>query len=402
MAINTDPNKPSIVLRVLIGCSAIYAVGNIIGFLVPQVLFGVMHQHGVSAAEAGLLTLIEGLVGGALSILLGAKPPALSNRSLALMGGLLYVATNIASSFIPNFHWLLLIRLFSGISNAVLICVAVSLVANMSRNPDRGYATMNIVANLLGALILAGVPTIAPQAAGLSYLMYGGFIAAVLLPLVFLLPNSKAADMAHAAEHATAAVSLSRQSQRNAGTFSLLMLLMAALSIQSFAMFSFSPGLGAAIGMSEADIGKALGAATLVSIIGPFIAGYSSQRIGRWWTVVVISVFFLSANVLITQTHDQAIFTACMLVNLVAAYCYLPLLQGWCAALDASGRYGNIMTGGFMIITSITPSTIGFAVDHAGLSALFFMVISTGTAAGLLLLILRYSNRRIQTNALAV
>jgi predicted MFS family arabinose efflux permease len=133
-------------LRLLVSCAGVYCIGNVIGYLTPQVMFGAIHRYDISAAQAGLLSLAEGVTFGSLMLLLGSRPPAMTYRTLAIIGIGVFVAANTASPVAPTFNALLALRVTAGIADAIMVFVAASLISTQSENPERAFSILTIPA----------------------------------------------------------------------------------------------------------------------------------------------------------------------------------------------------------------------------------------------------------------
>jgi predicted MFS family arabinose efflux permease len=377
--------------RVIVGCIVVYSCGNLAGWLAPQILFGVMQQYHATAAQAGLLTLVEGVTAGLLSMIFGAYPPNTTHRRLAIAGLALYMLVNAVSPWASEFHALLGIRFLAGIADAMLIFVGVSLVAMTSRHPDRSFATINVAATIYGAAILFALPMLLPKAQNLSYLPFAAAMALLLAPTLFLLPaGSRPGQLASS----TSPGQRVPQMKNTWIIFALLIAMMIPECIQSFTMFAFSPGIGGRLGMSEPAINTALSGAILASTLGPFAAAALARRFGRGGILLIAALLLCAANTLLAITAGQIVFRVCLLINLTSAYCFLALLLGWCAEIDPTGRYSSIMMGGVTVVTATSPAMAGYLVDSLGLDVLLPMVLGTGLALCTFAVLLQIMTRR--------
>lgn len=393
--LNTAPTEVD-ERRVIVGCIVVYSCGNLAGWLAPQILFGVMQQYHATAAQAGLLTLVEGVAAGLLSMIFGTYPPNTTHRRFAIAGLALYVLVNAVSPWAAEFHVLLGIRFLAGIADAMLIFVGVSLVAMTSRHPDRSFAAINVAATIYGAAILFALPMLLPKAQNLTYLPFAAAVALLLAPTLFLLP---AGSRPGQPSSPTPQGELVPQIKSTSIIFVILLAMMIPECIQSFTMFAFSPGIGGRLGMSEPAINTALSGAILASILGPFAAAALAQRFGRGGILLIAALLICTANTLLAITTSQVIFRVCLVINLTSAYCFFPLLLGWCAEIDPTGRYSSIMMGGVTVVTATSPVMAGYLVDSLGLDVLLPMVLCTGFVLCTLAVLLQITTRR--QNAIA-
>jgi predicted MFS family arabinose efflux permease len=394
------PNRSKQVIEVtsarwlIIGCISVYAVGTLPGWLAPPIMFGAIQKFGVSAAQAGTLTLVEGVTGGILSIALGALQAPVTHRRLAVLGFGLFVATNGMTPWMAGFLPLLGLRFVAGIADAILMFVGVSLVATRYANPDRGYAILTVSGSICGALNLELLPLLRPNANGLVCLPFAAIFALLVAALTLFIPADYRPGRSPVA---TPLPELSTRTSINTILFAVLFATMVPLCSQAFMMVAFSPELGQGLGISQAAINMTLGGATLAAIAGPFLGAWAVSQFARWRPFFAMAVVSFGVNLALTRTGNQSVFVIGLLVSEMAAYFFMPILLGWAAQLDPSGRYSSLMIGGVVVTTSITPTVVGMFVDQRGLAALSPIVITTGlTFVSLLLLlcVLQGANRR--------
>jgi predicted MFS family arabinose efflux permease len=373
---------------IIIGCAVAYSVGGVSGWIGPQILYGVMQQYHVAAAQAGLLLLVEGGTAGVLSMVLGAYPPNVTHKRLAIVGMALYILMNLVSVRAPGFYPLLGIRFVSGIGDALLIFVAASIVAMTSKNPDGSFAAINVGASAYAAAIIAAPPVLLPSAQGLTYLAFAAAVALLVSPALLFLP----ADT-RPGRLASDRPAVVRPDKRSRNIFFMLITSAFSISVQTFAMFTFSPVIGARLGMPEAAINTALGSATLTSIIGPFAAAWLARRFGRWRPMFIAVLLLCGANGLLAITRNPLIFRLSLVTDMTGAYFLMPLLLAWCADIDHSGRYSSIMMGVYFVVPAFTPTVVGYFLDRSGLEVLLSVVGVTGTVCIVTLLLLRTATR---------
>jgi predicted MFS family arabinose efflux permease len=374
---------------ILVACGVFYSLGNLDGWLVPQILYGAMQERHLSAGSAGLLTLVEGVLAGGGAILLGAIRLQLSQRMLAFVGMLAFVIGNSLSGTAQQFFYFLFLRGIAGVGDAILIYVGVSLLAARSDQPDRDYAITNAASSLLGASALVALPVVWPGARPLAYLSFSAAIGTLLLPGLALIPAGLPT------ERSVKAADVERRSPRWSGGFITLLVITVAIFFQAFFIFAMSPEIGAAAGVPEATITKALSWAILASVAGPFLAAVCSAKFGRWLACFVISILLLGSNTLLLLTHDSLLLSALLIVNLACGYSFLPLLLAWGAEKDASGADSGIVMGVATSVVSISPALVGMLYDWKGFAVLLPLVLLSGAVFVLALVALRFMSPRV-------
>lgn len=381
-------------LAVLAASVMFYSVGNVAGWLSPQVLVGAMQQFHTSAALGGLVTMVEGVTAGLGAMLLGAYPPNRSFRQLGLVSLAVLIVLNAVSLSVNSYAMLLGLRFLAGICDAVLTFVAVSLIAALTRNPDRGYAAANVVGNIYGAIVLATLPLLFASLTGLAYLPYSAAVGMIVAPLALLTPAGVRPARRHQTSPDTPTVAITRHGKL---TFALLLVVLIPQTFQAFMQFTFSLEIGARMGLSSARVSTILGAATLASVAGPFLAASAAQYLGRWIPTFAMAVLFCISSFTFTMQTDAALFAPCLVVNLVAAYFFVPMVLAWSANIDPSGRFGSIAMGVMSVVAATSPPLAGALVDRSGLLELGRVVVvcSAAILTGLILLqLVSYKHRK--------
>jgi predicted MFS family arabinose efflux permease len=378
-------------LQLLIGCAALFTVGNLVGWLTPQMIFGAIHHYGVGAARAGLLPLVEGGLLALMTLLLGARPPKLTHRTLAIGGLGLLILLNGVSRWAPTFNVLLAVRCVAGCADGVCAFAAISLIAMRSSKPDRSYSILTLVLVLVGAGVVAAPPMMFPQFQGLSYLPLMAAFDLVVAPLIVLLPTDARPCRTDTNPDHSKPVPLEPRARLR---FTILLAFMVPACVQAFMLFAFSPGLGELVGLSESRINSLLGAATLVSVIGPLAVTPLVKRLGHWRALMAAGLLLLVVNATLATATVQWLFIPSLLFNMILLYFIIPLLLGWSAEFDPSGRCSSIMMGSVTLVTALTPLFAGEVVDHWGLGSLINVVVITGVLYLALLSLMRVVNRK--------
>lgn len=364
------------VFWLIAACSAAYCAGNVTGWIVPQIMFGIEQRYAVSATVASLVPTIEMSIIGILSILLGARSLNWAPRTtvIACLGVL--AACNAVSTLLPGIPALVACRVLAALVTAVVLYYSTALVA-ATPHPDRSYAILNVINNAFGTLLLVGLPLVYPTASGLAYLVFSAIlIAALLIPFAFRLP--KAATPNSASVDAVVSSETSAGSGFDRPATIMLVLSITCIAISSFAHYSFAVPLGLRAGLSEADISITLGAGSMISTLGAVAAGFVAPRFGRLRPMLVALVVVLGANLLTVRAPNALAFRCGVVTNLTAMFFMLPVILGYSAVVDRLGRCGGIVMGAFVTACSVAPFIGGAISDQFGLNA--FMAVSITSA----------------------
>jgi predicted MFS family arabinose efflux permease len=338
-----------------------------------------------------LLPLVEGGLLALTTLFLGARPPKLTHRTLAIGGFALYILMNGMSRWAPTFNILLAMRCVAGLADGICTFVAVSLVAMRSSQPDRSFSILTVVFVLVGAGVVAAPPLMFPQFQGMSYFTLMAAFALVVAPLIALLPKDARPGRTDTKADDTKPVPLEPRARLE---FAILLAFMAPACFQTFMLFAFSPGLGEVVGISESKMNSLLGAGTFLSVIGPLAVTPLVKRLGHWGALMAAGLLLLVVNAALATATVQWVFMPSLAFNMILLYFILPLLLGWSAEFDSSGRCSSILMGSVNIVTSLSPIIAGEIVDHWGLGSLIYVVAFTGVLYVALLSLLRVVDRK--------
>jgi predicted MFS family arabinose efflux permease len=277
------------------------------------------------------------------------------------------------SALAGSFPVLVLARIAAGLGEGATIAAANSAAAS-SRDPDRLFAEVNVLAGLVAAAILVALPQ-AIEPWGHS----GGFgaivgISILCVPFLFWLPILPE----------SAAASRGLLGRRLMGITTLASMFL--FSVGQGAIWAFSERIGITIGFSREEVGLALGVTTLMGLAGGVIAAVVGTRGGRPMLLTV----GLGANVVSTWmvviAGSSGLYLAGLLAWGIAFFFALPYLLGTAAALDPLGRWTAAAAGISAVGVAVGPGVAGLMVGDAGYPALGGFVIACGLGAAVLIL----------------
>jgi predicted MFS family arabinose efflux permease len=372
--------------RLLAACSAAYCIANVPGWVLPQYVFGLMQRYALGATLASLVPMVELLLIGGVAVALGARSLRASPRALVVGATLLALTANAVAASLPSVGAVLAARMVAGVAEAVVLYYSIALLAAVAR-PDRAYAIQNLANNVFGALLLTALPLLAPRATGLAYLPYSAVPIALLLPLL-LLPRRLAA--AAASDPAAAPVSApTRPDGLATVTLAATILLVA---VATYAHFAFAIPLGLRVALSESAVNMTLGIGGIVSIAGAIAALLVIRHFGRLRPLLVALALMLLADLFMVRAAQPALFRTGVILNMALMYFMPPLLLGYAAAADASGRSSGIVMGASVLACAMAPVIGGAINDYLGLDAFAGLAASSIALAAILLLL---ADRRV-------
>lgn len=309
-----------------------------------------MTAPAVAAQLASEWQLKPGQIGWLFSAELGAMSLAtlpawwwmsrLDWRRVALMAGVVFLTANLASAVVTQYETLLAARFLASLAGGTLMILCISCAAG-TPNPSRVYAFWVLGQLLLGMLGLLMLPGLfATFGLKVVYLILAA-IMLCCLPLVPAFPQ-RFQPMSASSRQPPAAAPRRK--------------LCAVLAILTFyislsAVWTFIGTIGSAAGLTAAQIGMVLAAATVCGIIGAGGAALRGtrrpDRIPVWlgYGLLILSIVLLVSHPLLMR------FALAALLFKFTWTFVLPFILARVAGLDNNGRLMNsinLVIGGGM------------------------------------------------------
>jgi predicted MFS family arabinose efflux permease len=266
--------------------TASWTVSQLSYYAQQQMLSPIMSQFGRGEEDVGWMYGAETAT-YAITILVAAVPLARYSRAgLALFGGVVLVAANLASGLIAsgadnNFELLQLSRVVAGAA-AGLLGGAGTAAAASSLDPRRIYAIVMFTSGLALAIEPSLIPlAITPSDASGGFFALAGATAIMMPLLAWLLPPR----LEEKQEKSTLWADLVSAPNR---VFALLA--MVALFIYEAgqsAVFMFIAEIGDRSGLNEQAVGAALTGTALAGLVGALFAAWLGGRFGVRWPIVI-------------------------------------------------------------------------------------------------------------------
>ncbi|MDJ0869843.1 MAG: MFS transporter [Myxococcota bacterium] len=359
-----------LVLGVLAAQGVGFAGSNSMPLLVGSVIDGL----GLIEAQAGLLGSTElGALAG-VSLLIAPRMGHLSRRRVALLGALLAATGHVLSALAPSFELLLAARLLAGCGAGAAVAAGNAAAAS-SREPDRLFAVVALLAGTAGAALLVGLPFVI-GAFGYSgaFVVLAG-IALACLPLLLNLPDAPGG----------ARVPTESASNRGRAFAALGGLLLLALG--EGAIWAFTERIGiVAVGLTAGAVGAALAATTAAGLSGAALATWLGLRIGRTAPLAAGIAAVSIATFVLGYATAAGVYLAALLVWGVGFFFVTPYLLGLAAALDSHGRWSAAAAGVSSVGIASGPLAAGLLLTWGSFPALGWLVLACGVTALVLVL----------------
>ncbi|MEO0465406.1 MAG: MFS transporter [Pseudomonadota bacterium] len=329
--------------------------------IMAAIIDGLVSGLGLSEQQAGYIgsANIYGAACGALIAVFIVKQFPWRPIALICLVGLL--AIDIGSIDIKSFEVLLPLRLLHGVIGGILTGVAFAVIARTA-NPDRAFGMLLFVQFGLGGLGVMVLPPLAP--------IYGTqalFIALALFSIATLVMVPFLDD--YPAER--------KQTQSTGQDATVrwtpLVLTLVAIFIfqaANMGLLAYIIRLGLDYGLERSYVSVALGLATWVALLGPFLVMVCGLKFGRGWLLAGAMVLTLVGTSIF---HFSGAPWAYMLANCGTGITWgfvIAYLLGMTAEFDSAGRasaFGGFVSklglaSGPMVAGWILQSEFGFGV----------------------------------------
>lgn len=341
----------------------IYFLGNVGGWVAPEIVYSLMGARGYGEGLAGGVAALE-LLGVALGSLgLAFCADRLPVRRMAVLAAVLLVLTEYLSSLVLDATGLSMLRLSCGIAQGVLMGIANAVLANGS-HPHARLAAVNIVNVLLGSGLLFILAPLQQAFVGLSVFTILAVICLLLTPFCFGLQS-------RLVQHSLVPRSLGLP---NAASY-WLVAAMAVFACGSGAAFTFSFVMGSNAGLADSNINTTISIAVLGAIPGSLLCGLLGERCRPLLPLVLVLMIHALATFAAANASGLWTFSLGVAGILFGTYFFLPYLQGLSSRYDPLGATSAAIGGAFFLTMTGGAYVGGAMVETYGLPALGWLVI---------------------------
>jgi predicted MFS family arabinose efflux permease len=379
---------------VIVAATVAWTLGLLSYWVQPQLLGPIMRDYGQGEEAVGWLFSLENLA-YALTILIAAGPLARFSRSrVAIGGGVVFCAANVASAFAGSYEGLLLTRWFVGMGGG-LAAAAGTAAAASTGNPERVFAIATVGSSLLWSMEPIAIPlATVPFGSSGGFLLLAGASLAMTPVFLWLLPP-RAARAAHEAKPSLlAAPNRILAVVAMSGTF--------VFEIGQGGVWTFTAQIGEHIGMGEQAIGNAMTLTGLTGLVGGVIAAWLGNRIQRRLAIAVGIGINAIAAVGLAFADDVGAYVALMWLWEVGYTFVVPYLMGALTAMDDLGRWVVANDGIWTLGDAVAPGLAGLLVERTGSYAMLGgMAFCTGLACTIVMILVlsRFDAQRRRASA---
>jgi predicted MFS family arabinose efflux permease len=353
----------------------------------PQLVESIMADRGALEGAVGQMFAFEN---GAffITLLLASGPIArLSRARTAAVGIAVLVGGNLFSAYAGSLESLLIARTMTGFG-AGLVSAAATAAAASSNQPERVFAIITVLHNLILAAEFKIIPYVQTETDPTGCYLMMAAVGIVSLPLCrWLIPPRKSGS----SDERLVLLLLSAPNRM------LAVAVMAGMFIfeagQS-GVFTFVDQIGIKAGLDAGDRGTVLGVTSLIGLTGGVIAAWLGARIGRVLPIAIGLSLNVAAAVGLAVCESIFAFSALNFLWALAYNFLVPYLMGALAALDDRGRWAvaaeSLWNGG----TVPGPWLAGLLVERGGMLPLAGWALFTG---GVCLVLVAAALRRFES-----
>ncbi len=372
----TDETAPAVLrlpILLIVSCSAAWVIAQQSYYALPQLLDPIKVAFDRSDEVVTRMYGYE-LFAFAIVALAAAGPLARFSRvKVALLGGSVAVAAGIVSALTDSYSVLVVCRIMLGAGGA-LAGAAGTAAAASSRDPERVYAVVMIVTQVMLALEPAWLERLALGPFGLDGGFYGLAIAtALLMPLlIWLLPPRPS----ESAETTSAWAAILQAPNRAIAVVAMLALFI--YETGQGGIWTYLVEFGRHSSVDDRFYGDSLAIIQLVALSGSFLAIWIGDRFGSKWPIVLGIGVNVAAAVGLSYSTSPIQFVILNVIWFGAYFFVVPYLLGLMARLDDLGRWAVAVDAMWWLGDAAGTPVAGMIVERSGFELLAAFPLCTG------------------------
>ena len=312
-------------------------------------------------------------------------------QRLASVGSVLVVAGLVLSGFLSSsYHGVLIGISVSGLGAAIVYALSVTLVGDMTEK-DRRFAIKLIPEQLIPALLMFSLPILVVAEYGLKGFLFA--LAAIILLLA--VPGSKVPDKGKPPLVEEA---------RTAGGRGWVFVALASLLFYfaGFAgMWAFMERL-AHESIDPVAVGGMLAMGLISSAVGPALAAWLGDRLGRVVPIITGALITMASLVLMLGEITELKFAVLMAIMPAAYYFSLAYIFGLICDVDFSGRFSSLISSALALGAAIGPGVFGFILEGYGASVGYLFIVGMMSIGAVISLFVEFRLKRLELGYLPV
>jgi predicted MFS family arabinose efflux permease len=372
----TDETAPAVLrlpILLIVSCSAAWVIAQQSYYALPQLLDPIKVAFDRSDEVVTRMYGYELFVFAIVALAAAGPLARFSRVKVALLGGSVAVAAGIVSALTDSYSVLVVCRIMLGAGGA-LAGAAGTAAAASSRDPERVYAVVMIVTQVMLALEPAWLERLALGPFGLDGGFYGLAIAtALLMPLlIWLLPPRPS----ESAETTSAWAAILQAPNRAIAVVAMLALFI--YETGQGGIWTYLVEFGRHSSVDDRFYGDSLAIIQLVALSGSFLAIWIGDRFGSKWPIVLGIGVNVAAAVGLSYSTSPIQFVILNVIWFGAYFFVVPYLLGLMARLDDLGRWAVAVDAMWWLGDAAGTPVAGMIVERSGFELLAAFPLCTG------------------------
>ena len=379
MSAAAEPNAASFYSGLEVALGVLVAGLTLVLMGVQPILVGFYSDHlHLDLSQNGWVLAAEQF-GGAAGALLGYWISTRMRWSYSIIGScVLAAAVNVVTAYLTGFDALLVARFVSGLTSTAAYTVAIYFLAQTAK-PERVFGILMVLQTTFFSIDAMILPPLNERygygvAVGSASLW---FVAALFA--AFWLPAGIDSQNRPAAAH-----------QRQAGARPLVgaaaLLGAFLLQLSIFAVWGFLERIGRGNGLSDEQIGYAIGIGVLGGIPGGLLPAVIGERFGRLSMVVLSGVLLVASYVALAGMLHMTAYLLWIGVMNVGWVLGLAYYMGLTVRHDPDGRMTRLMPFAQILSAGVGPACSALATGDQQLAPIFVIACAAATLGVVLVL----------------
>jgi len=372
----TAPAAPRLPILLVISCSAAWVIAQQSFYALPQLLEPIKVAFDLNDEVVTRLYGYELFVFAIVALAAAGPLSRYSRVAVALFGASVAVIAGIVSALTDSYSVLVVCRILLGAGGALAGAAGTAAAASY-RDPERVYAVVIIVSQVVLALEPAWLERLALGPYGLDGGFYGLAIATVLLIpfLMWLLPPRPSEE----AETTGAWAAILQAPHRAIAVAAMLALFI--YETGQGGIWTYLMEFGRNSGLDDRSYGDSVALIQLLALSGSYLAYRLGDRFGSKWPIV----FGIGANVAaaagLSYSSSPIHFMVLNFIWFAAYFFVVPYLLGLMARLDDLGRWAVAVDAMWWLGDAAGPPIAGMIVERSGFELMAAFPVTTGVIA---------------------
>jgi predicted MFS family arabinose efflux permease len=304
---------------------ALWCIGFTGLALEPFWIGGIVDHLGVRASLAGQFGALQLGCTGVVSLLVAPRIGEWSRRRISVIGLAVTFLGSLYVSIFPTVSSVLVSRVLVGLGEGATLAVAHAAIANR-RNADRLYAISYLSLMAYAMLLYLTVPLLTERM-GIAVIF--AVHAIVCIPGVLVAAKLIDARPDNVPQRSTGAL---------ARTGIAALAAAAVFYISEGALWAYVERFGVRVGLSPAQVGRAIAFALFLTIGGSFLAYVISTRFGRRGPIVVGILVLSGMSVVLPNARTPFEYVFGVILFQVAGIFVMIYITAFLGSLDSTGR----------------------------------------------------------------